>query len=106
MTNPGLPSPTSTKDDDDECTGHTQLKVRSYGVPILGGPLIALMQMEKFDLKFASKSVFPVLHNNRGLWQGCLWGGGLWRGRWPLPFRRPEIRAPSSVLARETAAWP
>ena len=67
MTNPGLPSSMPTKDDDQGSIDLGQLNIRSYGVPIFGGPLIALVLMEKFDLKFAVKSVFPVLHNARGL---------------------------------------
>ena len=67
MTNPGLPSSMPTKDDDQESIDLGQLNIRSYGVPIFGGPLIALVLMEKFDLKFAVKSVFRVLHNAGGL---------------------------------------
>ena len=67
MTNPGLPSSMPTKDDDQGSIDLGQLNIRSYRVPILGGPLIALVLMEKFDLKFAVKSVFPVLHNAGGL---------------------------------------
>ena len=58
MTNPGLPSSMSTKDDDQESIDLGQLNIRSYRVPILGGPLIALVLMEKFDLKFAVKWFF------------------------------------------------
>ena len=60
MTNPGLPSSMSTKDDDQESIdlGQLNISLRSYRVPILGGPLIALVLMEKFDLKFAVKWFF------------------------------------------------
>ena len=58
MTNPGLPSSMPTKDDDQESIDLGQLNIRSYRVPILGGPLIALVLMEKFDLKFAVKWFF------------------------------------------------
>ena len=47
-----------TKDDDQESIDLGQLNIRSYRVPILGGPLIALVLMEKFDLKFAVKWFF------------------------------------------------
>ena len=67
MTNPGLPSSMPTKDDDQESIDLGQLNIRCYGVPISGGPLIALVLMDKFDLKFAVKSVFRVLHNAGGL---------------------------------------
>ena len=43
---------------DQESIDLGQLNIRSYGVPILGGPLIALVLMEKFDLKFAVKWFF------------------------------------------------
>ena len=47
-----------TKDDDQGSIDLGQLNIRSYRVPILGGPLIALVLMEKFDLKFAVKWFF------------------------------------------------
>ena len=71
MTNPGLPSSMPTKDDDQESIDLGQLNIRCYGVPILGGPLIALVLMEKFDLKFAVKWFFRFSIMPGGCAMGC-----------------------------------